>query len=72
MIVVVASGEPGTLVICWANAEAQLKARRPTPINKLRPLWRSALQTEEKAVASNTKTFFPMRISAPSIGTWIS
>src|SRR5712671_5270971 len=35
-IVVVAPGEPGTPVTCWADAETQLKARRPMPANRLR------------------------------------
>src|SRR6476659_1663377 len=33
--VVVALGAPGTPVICWANAEVQLRARRPTLANRL-------------------------------------
>src|ERR1700759_5875285 len=36
VIVVVASGEPGTPVTCWANAETQLKARRPAAVSMLR------------------------------------
>src|SRR5436309_1618374 len=34
-IVVVALGEPGTPVTCRANAETQLRARRPAPASML-------------------------------------
>src|SRR5687767_2870763 len=34
--VVVAPGEPGIPVTCWANAETQLRARRLAPASKLR------------------------------------
>src|ERR1700758_2413658 len=36
VIVVVASGEPGTPVTCWAGAEPQPRARRHVPVNRLR------------------------------------
>ena len=36
VIVVVASGEPGTPVTCWASAEMQLRARRAAAESMLR------------------------------------
>src|SRR5471030_3146700 len=38
VIVVVASGEPGTPVTCCAHAETQPRARRPAAVNMLRQI----------------------------------
>src|ERR1700756_5217514 len=33
--VMVAPGEPGSPVVCWANPETQLRTRRPAPVSIL-------------------------------------
>ena len=41
LMVVVASGEPGTPVVCWADAATQLTARSPAPKRMVRLILRA-------------------------------